>query len=230
MRRLHLLAIKIVLCSVVFWKATAGEGEAKWIIPLGPAESFSPPASGVNSPIYVLTGREGNSLCYSITPQGETNWTRQLPGGWANTSPTVLGDGTVLAVTRKHLFALAPDGAVKWSIAFWGDVVGYLVIGPDGSIYFFIHDPESPELWSISRRGKFNWKQQVPANTDFTSLAVGADGTIYVTSPGWIAAIMAESGLLKDIRPMPSIQGTSFSGWLALPNNMLMFSGIIFSP
>lgn len=215
--------------------ATADEGEVKWILSLGPATSLSPPAANRHSDVYVTVGRESDALCYSIAPDGSTNWVRQLPGGWAGLAPTVLGDGTVLVVTPQHLFALSPRGEVKWSLAFWYDLYSNPVIGPEGAIYFFIYDPQRPELWSVARDGKVNWRQSIPNNPDVFSLAVGADGTIYCSSPsfnpsnaGWLAAIAPETGLLKDIRPTPTTPGAGFDGWLALPGNNLMFSGVVF--
>lgn len=215
--------------------ATAAEGEVKWILPLGPITSPSPPAANRDSDVYVTVGRESDALCYSIAPDGSTNWVRQLPGEGTILAPTVLGDGTVLVVTRQHLFALSPKGEVKWSLAFWNDLYSNPIIGPEGSIYFFISDPQRPELWSVARDGKVNWRQSIPNNPDVLSLAVGADGTIYCSSPsgdprndGWIAAIAPETGLLKDIRPFPP--PGAFAGWLALPGNYLMFSGVVFSP
>ncbi|HBA65222.1 MAG TPA: hypothetical protein DCZ48_03415, partial [Methylococcaceae bacterium] len=134
---------------------------------------------------------------------GTLAWSKQIGGIWS--SPAMGPDGTLYVVARNaaHLYAYQPDGALKWSRSYGGEdgaasTITNPAVGSDGTVYL--------RVWS-------NWTQNL-TQTDFlyaiepedgqirrtfstvyyteddllflssSSPAVGADGTVYITTLG----------------------------------------------
>ena len=93
-------------------------------------------------------------------------------------SPAMAPDGTIYVGSTDHfLYALNPDGTVKWKYQTGGNLYASPAIGSDGTIYI---GSEDRQFYAINpANGTLKWI--TPTDTDFTSsAAIGADGTIYV--------------------------------------------------
>ena len=92
-------------------------------------------------------------------------------------SPAIASDGTVYVGSTDHfLYALNPDGTVKWRFETGGDLFASPTIGSDGTIYIGSADRQ---IYAINPNGTLKWI--VPTKSVFTSsAAIAADGTIYV--------------------------------------------------
>ena len=101
-------------------------------------------------------------------------------------SPAVLGDGSLITMGRfssahqpavATLYAIDPDGDVRWTLIFDGQtspVASLVTLGPDGQIY-----AAGPTcLYSVSPEGSIAWSYACDAQIESIP-AVGNDGRVY---------------------------------------------------
>ena len=100
----------------------------------------------------------------------------------------------------NNLYAINPDGSLKWSYPTGNEIASSPAIGADGTIYVGSGDKN---LYAINPDGSKNWS--FPTGAEIASApAIGADGTIYVGScDNNLYAITGDSGgLAKSPWPM----------------------------
>jgi outer membrane protein assembly factor BamB len=87
-------------------------------------------------------------------------------------SCAIAGDGTIYAATSGgNLYAISPDGAVKWT----GQTdVRSPAVGPDGTVYTMLKGT----MVAYSPNGDVRWRSALGPNS-FSSPAIGLDGTVY---------------------------------------------------
>jgi len=78
----------------------------------------------------------------------------------------------------NYLYAINPDGTLKWKFGTGGDILSSPAIGKDGTIYVGSYDNY---LYAINPDGSLKWKFET-GNGVYSSPAIGKDGTIYVGS------------------------------------------------
>jgi eukaryotic-like serine/threonine-protein kinase len=134
------------------------------------------PAIGRDGTIYMAWWE----TVYAFAPDGTLRWTFDT-GGWRVGGPIALGPGGVVYLPAQYLFALKPNGTVKWQSADLFGPGGSPVITGDGTIYVNSYLP--PTLWAFNPDGSVKWSYQVAdccaADVPATP-AIGVDGTIYV--------------------------------------------------
>ncbi|MEJ5358110.1 MAG: PQQ-binding-like beta-propeller repeat protein [Desulfobacterales bacterium] len=155
-----------------------------------------------NSALNVPCRREpycgGSSSCrgdpsyddnrHNATGDGTQNWA-YLTGGNIESSPAAAADGTIYFGSGDgHLYALNPNGALRWRLATGGRVYSPTVAGggtiyvgsEDGNLYA-VH-PEGYELWRYPTGGPVRTRPAVSAtgNIYFGS----DDGYFYALTPG----------------------------------------------
>jgi outer membrane protein assembly factor BamB len=114
-------------------------------------------------------------------------WSYDTGSQLARSSPAIGADGTVYvgsSVNRfstiiKKLYAINPDGSLKWSYTTGGAVWSSPAIGADGTVYVGCHDTK---LYAINPDGSLKWAYQTEDRVDRSSPAIGAVGTVYVGS------------------------------------------------
>jgi len=121
---------------------------------------------------------------------------------YIRSSPVIGADGTVYVGSEdSRLYALNPDGTLKWSLATWGQInAGAPAIGADGTIYVGSIDyPGSwfARLYAINKDGTVKWEFTADRSGtyDAFSPSIGPDGTIYVGSDKLYA--VNQDGTLK---------------------------------
>lgn len=99
-------------------------------------------------------------------------------GGYIVSSPAIAPDGTIyFGAQDNHLYALAPNGSLKWRFATGDWVDSTPAIGADGTVYFGSWDGK---FYALTPAGAKKWDYSVGAgNYIYSSPAIGADGTIY---------------------------------------------------
>ena len=76
------------------------------------------------------------------------------------------------------LYALNPDGSLKWSYQTGGEVYSSPAIGADGTVYVGSCDGK---VYALNPDGSLKWSYTT-GDSVYSSPAIGADGTVYVGS------------------------------------------------
>jgi outer membrane protein assembly factor BamB len=120
--------------------ALTPDGALKWTVPVGRegvpcCRSLHSPAIGSDGTVYV----GGDGGLHAVDPNGQLRWTYRgltpSSGTDAFRSPVVAGDGTIY-VGGRRLYALAPDGTLRWDhpIGIYGVNASPPAIGLDGTL------------------------------------------------------------------------------------------------
>jgi outer membrane protein assembly factor BamB len=127
--------------------------------------------------VYDMTSKWSEGLPVIITNLGIVKWRYHTSDFRAVvTSPAIGSDGTIyFGALNDTLYALNPDGTLKWSYSTNGDIYSSPAIGPDGTIYFGSYDNN---LYALNPDGSLKWHYDAGTSIH-TSPAIGADGTVY---------------------------------------------------
>jgi hypothetical protein len=142
-----------------------------------PANITTSAAIAPDGTIYV-----GNNLgLLAVTNAGTSasnKWVFSTSGGDISSTPAIGADGTIyFGSYSSNLFAVNPDGSLKWAYAFAGKVPASPAIGADGTIYI----PAEGYLYAINPNGTRKWKSFVL--DERCSPVIGPDGTLYLGNP-----------------------------------------------
>jgi large repetitive protein len=108
-----------------------------------------------------------------------TLWTYPTGNHIMYGSPVIGADGTVYVGSYdSKLYALNPDGSMKWNYTTGNYIYGSPAVGADGTIYVGSYDKK---LYALNPDGSMKWNYTT-GNYIYGSPAVGADGTIYIGS------------------------------------------------
>jgi len=170
-------------------------GSLSWTYDAGSSITAGPVVSSEDS-IYIGTV---DGTIYSIDAKGEVLWEYQAPEQITLALPALGPDGTVyfavgaFRTLEKGLYALHPNGEIKWIFTSDGWISSGISIGPDGTIYFGSSDWF---LYAVNQDGTIRWKYETGEHVTGTP-AIGDDGTIYFGSQdGYLYAITANSKLI----------------------------------
>jgi hypothetical protein len=120
-----------------------------------------------------------NTLPLNVTERppanGRVNWRFRMDGPYSMVRPAVSLDGTIYAIDAfDHLYALAPDGGLKWIVNGAGDKG--VAVGPDGTIYV----ASESYIKAFNPDGSSKWTfVQNPRAFICLGVSVGPDGNIY---------------------------------------------------
>ena len=124
------------------------------------------------------TGQTSNPLPLNVTDRqadGRVRWRFRMNGPYSQVRPVIASDGTIYAVDAYgHLYALSPDGGLKWLVRGAGDKG--VAVGTDGSVYvgseyaISAFHPDGSEKWTFV---------QDPRALILIGVSVGPDGNIY---------------------------------------------------
>ncbi|HJS20046.1 MAG TPA: PQQ-binding-like beta-propeller repeat protein [Anaerolineales bacterium] len=145
----------------------------------------------------------GNSNMVSLTvttrqSNGRVKWRFQHSGMYTVVRPAVGPDGTVYVVdVGNHLYALSPDGALKWIVRGAGEKG--LAVGTDGAIY----TGSESNIMAFNPNGTLKWSfEQNPRAMILLGPNVGPDGNIYAVSTEGIGIFsLTPSGVLRWTQP-----------------------------
>jgi len=109
-------------------------------------------------------------------------------------SPVIDADSTIyIGSSVGALFALNPNGTLKWSFLTGGGICSTPAIGVDGAIYFGSNDSR---LYALNPNGTLKWSF-LTGDRVYSSPAIGADGTIYFGSWDYNLYALNPNGTLK---------------------------------
>lgn len=106
-------------------------------------------------------------------------WRAHLPDMGSQSSAAIALDETIYQGTfHGWLFAIAPEGKVKWKFSAKNEIKSSPAVADDGTVYFGSRDRN---FYALTPGGKLKWTFATGAWVD-SSPAVAADGTVYFGS------------------------------------------------
>ncbi|MBZ0200695.1 MAG: PQQ-binding-like beta-propeller repeat protein [Ignavibacteriaceae bacterium] len=117
---------------------------------------------------------------------GVFDWT--LDSIYMKSGVSIASDGTIYFIStseRRGLFALNPDGSIKWvlkEVVDNSDLVSTPLLGNDGTIY--IGGGLNGKLYAINPDGTIKWELETLGFIYNVGLNIGIDGTIYLLNGG----------------------------------------------
>lgn len=184
--------------------AVSSEGRELWSYDAG-GKIWTSPAIAPDGTIYF--GSDEDRLI-ALDPDGKERWifsTEQPPeegdksiaGRWdVDTSPVVTPDGTVIFGCNVFLYALRPNGMLRWYFKAGvgkSKIFSSPTLGPDGTVYF---GTQGRYFFALDGSANVLWHMKTDGDNDSTA-AVGDDGTIYFGSDDKKVRAVAPGGNLK---------------------------------
>lgn len=136
-------------------------------------------------------------------------------------SPALADDGTVYIGSDDDLvYAINPDGSLKWAFQAVADVDVSPAIGPDGTVYVGSQASADSggKLYALNPAdGALLWAYTMgagdPDDMFYSSPAFGADGTIYAASRNHTLYAFSNAGAIKwEVETSTAIRGTPVVG------------------
>lgn len=216
----------------------ASDGALRWVYPTGESPVRSVPVVDDQGAVYfVVDNRPAPAATVmdkliKVDSMGSFLWSFDInpshaaDSGKGSSSPALGLDGTVYAA-GDALYAVSPDGTLKWSAGNSSELLrSSPVVADSGTVYLAFHnydlkafDPDDGTIsWFLSG---------IPEDWYFGSPAIGADGTIYLGTDGgkfyavnpggtidWTYDTQVEDGYAWNIRSSPAIgpDGTIYFG------------------
>ena len=126
-------------------------------------------------------------------------------------SPALGADGAIYVGSLDgYLYALEPDGSLRWKVNLRDWVISSPAVGADGTIYVGSYNHA---LYAISPAGKIAWKHRTEKGI-FSSPTIADDGTLYFGSDdGRLYALKTESrGLARRRGPSSAAMSGTAAG------------------
>ncbi|MGI8819826.1 MAG: dockerin type I domain-containing protein [Chthoniobacterales bacterium] len=147
------------------------------------------------------SGQPSNVVNLGVTlrqANGRVNWRFRQNGPYSQVRPVIGPDGTIYTVdVFFHLYALTPDGALKWVVRGAGNKG--VAVGADGGIYVGSED----SVKAFTPDGSLRWTYVLnPRALFFVGLSVGPDGNLYAVAtegPGTLS--LTPQGTLRWAHP-----------------------------
>ena len=165
---------------------------------------------------------------YAGPISGIINW--EIDSVYMKSGISIGPDSTIyfVSIIRKGLFAVRPDGSIKWilkDVVDNSEVYTTPLIARDGTIY--IGGGLNGKLYAVNPDGKIKWELQTPAFIYHVGLNIGKDGTIYLLSgsPQTTAKLIAISpnGTIDWYFENPNINYGSSGGTAISPDGKTIY-------
>lgn len=178
---------------------------------------FSSPAVAADGTLYI--GSDDDHL-YAIGPNQKPLWSFQIgscpqrvgvgPDASrcdVDAGPT-LGPGRIIYTGGDGIYAVNPDGTLRWRFATGGHVSSAPAVLPDGTV---IAGCQDDLIYAVNPDGTKRWDFRTGGDVE-SSPAIGEDGTVYVGSDDRKLYALAPDGSLRwafttgdDIRASPAL-------------------------
>lgn len=150
--------------------------------------SAAVPATGVAAPAATSLASSawpmlGHDLRHTFTspvagPETAMRKWEFSTGDYGSLAPVLAVDGTIYVAGYARLYAINPDGTLKWRHTGTGALVGGPAVGSDGTVYI---GSTNGNLYAIDPSGEEKWVFETGLPV-VTCPAIALDGTIYLGS------------------------------------------------
>ncbi|MDZ7263827.1 MAG: PQQ-binding-like beta-propeller repeat protein [candidate division KSB1 bacterium] len=165
--------------------------------------------------------REGK-VCWTFTEGGMQE---------VNSSPVIGEDGTIYFTDRRHLYAVNPDGSLKWKFTPGRNIQASPMLGRGEVIYLgtgnLVTDPlyTSGCYYALNSDGKIIWEFHTSAFITNYSDAIGLDGTIYFADTRGTLYALNSSGTLKwSTRGLGGLKGGEYMSIAISPDGLILYA------
>ena len=163
--------------SIDYLYAISSNGTVKWQVCV---QISTTPAIAADGTIYSGTWNDTECGFIAVSPKGKLKWRFDVAQSF---SPAIAPDGTIYFGTSEgagfgNVYALNPDGTMKWRFITRVMIMGCPAIGADGTIYIGSGDCN---LYALNPNGTVRW-QYLTSGYIKGSATIAPDGTIYVPS------------------------------------------------
>jgi len=170
---------------------------------------------------------------FALNPDGSLKWELQVEeSGAVWSSPAIGDDGTVYVGIQGgkftdppdwdcgYIYAISPDGSVKWEITTEGWISSCPAIGDNGVVYA---GSVAGYLYAINPDGAVQWRFTTDASVLGNS-AIGGDGLVYVAPTSGTVYALTADGEVKWSQAVSS--GTEYGGNPVLGEDGLLYVGL----
>ncbi len=153
--------IFLLICAIVSFSITFGWSQHMW------------------STFQYNNQRTGR--CPYFGPEtSDTLWTYTLGGAIFWSSPAIAEDGTIyFGCQDGYLYAINPDGSLKWTYVTYGEILSSPAIGTDGTIYFGSSDKYLYAIEDSITYAKLRWTFAGSSYGIDSPILIGTNGTVY---------------------------------------------------
>ena len=155
--------------------AVTSDGNLAWARPLGRSVN-SAPAVGLDGNVLVATTRGSAPWhLWSFTPDGDTAWGLPLDGDAEFSSPAVGPDSTVYVGADRYLYAVRPNGTLKWRDSLLARIQSCPAVANESTLYVVA----GAGLYCVDTDSGVRWRRSI-GGSNYCSPAVDAAGNVYV--------------------------------------------------
>ncbi len=174
------------------------EGTLKWRYETDAAMHLSCPAVGADGTVYVGGGYDNCVYAFDDSgTEGILKWQFETSeNATVTSSPAIGADGTIyVGCLDNYLYAINPDGTLRWRYLTGDWVLSSPAIAVDGTIYVGSGDHFVYAIEDNETEGSLKWRYCCTGYV-LSSPAIGADGTVYVGC-GYNFVAISPIGTLK---------------------------------
>jgi|GEM_PF-1880223 len=162
------------------------DGTQKWHFGNSSITCDTQPVIASDGTIYIdaIDYNAHGAYIFALNPaNGNKIWATKNGTNYMGSSPIIAKDGTIY-VGSQQFTALNPDGSIKWTIPISSGFSP--TISADGTVFV-----ASDKLYAINPDGSTKWAFTMDSSA-YSSPAIAADGTIYITSSDKIYAVKSD--------------------------------------
>ena len=165
------------------------DGSDKWKISI-PAGKNGDISLSKDGTLYFKAGGTNSTYLYAYNSvDGSYKWKYSISGGSSYTAPAIDSEGTLYTIdSRGEIFAINPDGTLKWSYKTASSNAMYLVepvVGRDGTIYV---SNGNKNLYALSKDGTLKWVYTTPFSVRESPI-IDKNNTIYIADQNELIAL-----------------------------------------
>ena len=179
-------------------------GSLKWSYKLNDdiSPTKSTPSIALDGTVYVGASYKSPDAClFAINKSGNLKWKLRVGdiGDNVDSSPAIGPDGTIyIGSDSDTLYAVNPNGKIKWRYGTGHWIRTSPAIGADGTIFIGSFDRN---LYAVRSNGTLKWKYKYREGSGIhleeSSPTIGQDGTIYIGSDDGKLYAINQDGSLK---------------------------------